>query len=159
MRTLRRRRLEKKTDYKARLALLKSGEARLVVRKTNRYIIAQFIHSNIAQDKIIVGITSKDLLSKGWPKEYAGSLKSLPASYLTGYLLGKLAQKHHIKEAVFDIGMHRSFPKSRFYSLLKGAIDAGLNIPFKQEVLPTEEDLKKIEKLKSLIDKIKHNIK
>ncbi len=159
MKIPRRRRLEKKTDYKARLALLKSEKARLVVRKTNHYIIAQFVHSNIAQDKIIVGITSKILLSKGWPKEYAGSLKSLPASYLTGYLLGKLAQKHHIKEAILDIGMHRSFPRSRFYAVLKGAIDSGIKIPAKQEALPSEEDLKKINKLSSIIDKIKHHIK
>ena len=159
MKIPRRRRLEKKTDYVARLALLKSGKARIVVRRTNRYIIAQLVNSNIAQDKVIVGITSKNLLSNGWQKEHIGSLKSLPASYLTGYLLGKLAQKHHIKEAIFDIGMSRSFPRSRFYAVLKGAIDAGIKVPFKKEMLPTEEDFKRINKLGQIIDKIKSNIK
>ena len=62
MKTLKRRRHEARTDYRIRLALLKSEKPRLVVRKTNRYIIAQIVESDIAQDKIIVGLTSKSLL-------------------------------------------------------------------------------------------------
>ena len=61
MKLPRRRRLESKTDYKSRLALLKSEKPRLVVRKTNRYIIVQIVSSEIAQDKILVGKTSKKL--------------------------------------------------------------------------------------------------
>jgi len=38
-RTIRRRRREGKTDYKARLNLLKSGLPRVIIRKTNNYII------------------------------------------------------------------------------------------------------------------------
>ena len=73
MKIPRRRRLEAKTDYKLRLGLLKSEKPRLVIRKTNSYIIAQIVETEIAQDKIVVGTTSKSLIEKGWPKEKIGS--------------------------------------------------------------------------------------
>lgn len=151
MKIPRRRRLEKKTDYKARFGLLKSGEARIVVRKTNRYIMAQIVETKHAQDKVILGITSKILLEKGWPKDKAGSLKSLQASYLTGFILGKLAKDKKIKSAIFDIGMNRNVHKSRLYAFLKGVVDTGFNVPHNQDALPTEADLHKNEKLKSLL--------
>ena len=153
MKTIRRRRIEAKTDYKARLALLKSGRPRLVLRKSNRYIIAQIVTSEIAQDKIIVGISSKSLLEKGWPKEQAGSLKNLSAAYITGFLLGKMSLKAGIKEAILDIGLSRNIPKSRFYASLKGALDAGLSVPCKKDVLPAMETIKN-EKISKVFDKI-----
>ena len=158
MKTPRRRRLERKTDYKARFALLKSGEKRLVVRKTNSFIIAQIVETDQAQDKVLISITSKILLAKKWPKEYAGSLKSLQAAYLTGFLIGKLAQEKKVKSAVFDIGMNRNVLKSRFYALLKGALDSGLKIPYNPKALPSDKDLQKNEKLKGLINKIKEKL-
>lgn len=158
MKLPRRRRLEKKTDYKARFALLKSGAKRLVARKTNKYIIAQIVETEEAQDKVVIGISSKALLDKGWPKEYAGSLKSLSASYLTGLLLGKLANEKKISSAIFDIGMNRNIHKSRLYALLKGALDSGLKIPHKQESLPSDEELRKNEKLKNLTNRIKEKL-
>ena len=140
-RTIKRRRRERKTDYKSRLALLKSGKPRLVVRKTNRYIIAQIVETNLAQDKVVYGVTSKQLLSQNWPKDKMGSLKSLPAAYQTGYLLGE-KMKDKVNEVIFDFGMHRNIHKSRLYAVLKGAVDAGLKIPHNEEILPTEEKLK-----------------
>jgi len=154
MRTVRRRRLEGKTDYKARLALLKSNKPRLVVRKTNRYIIAQLVKTEIAQDSILAGFSSKDLLTKGWPKELSGSLKSRAAAYLTGFALANKI-KGKIKEAILDIGMNRNIQKSRIYAVLKGALDAGINIPHNPEALPSDEELKKNEKTSSFIDKLK----
>lgn len=153
MKTVRRRRLERKTDYKARLALLKSGKPRLVARKTNRYIIAQIIETKNAQDKVVIGITSKILLEKGWPKASQGSLKSMAASYLTGFILGKMAHEKNIKSAIFDIGMHRNVHKSRFYALLKGALDAGLKIPHNPEALPSDDSIQN-EKFKNIITKL-----
>ena len=149
------RRLEGKTDYKARLSLLKSGKPRLVARKTNRYVIAQIIEAKQAQDKIILGINSKMLLAKGWPKDKEGSLKSLQAAYLTGFILGKLAQEKNIKSAIFEIGINRNVKKSRLYAVLKGALDAGLNIPHNPEALPSLSDLQKNERLKNFIERIK----
>jgi large subunit ribosomal protein L18 len=157
VKTIRKRRLKKKTDYKARLALLKSGKPRLVFRKTNRYIIAKIVETDVAQDKVIFAVSSKSLISKGWPKENAGSLKSLAACYLTGFLIGKMA-KAKIKEAVFDIGMYRNIQKSRIYSFLKGALDSGLEIPHSKEVLPTDEQIKQNKNTSDILDKVKSKI-
>lgn len=155
-RTFRRRRKEQKTDYRARLALLKSQKPRLVIRKTNRTIIAQIVESDGAQDKIVYNINSKDLLAHGWPKESEGSLKSLPAAYLTGFLAAKKA-KGKISEAILDIGLQRNIPKSRIYAALKGAVDAGLKVPHNPEVFPTEDMFKK-HKLNKLMEGIKHKL-
>ena len=155
--SIRQRRLKAKTDYKARLALLKSDKPRLVIRKTNKYMTAQLVESNLAQDKVLFGLTSKALLSKGWPKEKAGSLKSLPAAYLTGLLLGKTA-KSKVKEAILDLGMYRNIQKSRIYAVLKGVIDSGLKISCNEKVLPSEKELNVNPELNKFFDKVKSNI-
>ncbi len=155
MKTIRRRRKTAKTDYKARLALLKSEKPRLVIRKTNRYITAQLVESEIAQDKTLAKATSKELLEKGIPKESEGSLKSLPAAYLTGYLLVKKL-KEQPKEVILDIGMHRNVHGARIFAALKGAVDAGLNIPHNPESFPSEEKLNSNEKIK--INEIKEKL-
>ncbi len=152
-RTLKRRRREAKTDYKSRLNLLKSEKIRLVVRKTNRYIIAQFVESDIAKDKILFGISSKDLLERGWSKENIGSLKNKTAGYLTGAMIGKLG-KEKIKEAILDIGMNRNVKKSRIYSVLKGVLDAGIKIPHSKESLPELNEIKSNKKTEKYFDKI-----
>ena len=51
MKSIKRRRREGKTDYKARLAMLKSEKPRLVIRKSNRYLVVQIVGSEIAKDK------------------------------------------------------------------------------------------------------------
>ena len=43
------------------------------------------------------------------------------------------------KEAVLDIGLSGSSPGSRVFSALKGMIDAGMDIPHGEEVLPSDE--------------------
>jgi large subunit ribosomal protein L18 len=157
MKTQRRRRKEAKTDYKARFNLLKSERPRLVVRKTNRYIIAQVVESDIAQDKVIATVTSKDLLEKGWPKEKSGSLKSLAAAYLTGYLLAK-NKKLKSKNLIFDMGLHRNVPGARVYAALKGAIDGGLEVAHNPEALPTLERIKANKSTSGAFDKTKEKI-
>lgn len=152
----RRRRIESKTDYQARLALIKSGKPRLVIRKTNVYLIAQFVESESAKDKVIVSVSSKDLIAKGWPAESKGSLKSLPAAYLTGCLIAKKVSSKN-KEAVLDIGLNRSIPSSRIYAVLKGAVDSGLKIPLNPEILPSEEYLAK-HKLWKLVARLKEKL-
>jgi large subunit ribosomal protein L18 len=153
MKTIRRRRLEAKTDYRARLALLKSGKARLVVRKSNRYIVGQLVTSEAAQDKVLLVVSSKELLAKGWPKDKAGSLKGLAAAYLTGKLFAQKASKLS-KEAILDMGMYINASKSRIYAFVKGTIDGGLEVPCSEEVLPTIEDLKRQSKLSEAFDKL-----
>ncbi len=158
-RSVRRRRLEMRTDYKSRLALLKSGKPRLVVRKTNRYLIAQIVESDVAQDKVIAGITSKYLLQKGWPEEKSGSLKSLAASYLTGFALGKIASsKLKEKTLILDIGMNRNIQKSRIYAVLKGLIDSGFKIPHSPDSLPTKEGTESNKSLIPVMEKVKKEL-
>lgn len=155
--TIRRRRIQGITDYKSRFALLKSQNPRLVVRKSNKYILAQVVITNGAQDKSILKVSSKDLLSNGWPKENQGSLKSLGAAYLTGLLLAK-KYKGKTDKLILDLGMQRTVHGSRLFALLAGAVKGGLNIPHNPKVLPKEERILKSNKAKIDIEKIKEKI-
>lgn len=162
MKTIKRRRTEKKTDYKARLRLLKSSLPRIAIRKTNRYIIVQYIKSEEAQDKVLIGITSKDLLEYGWGKNKEGSLKSIPACYLTGLLLGKKInslEKNKSQDGILDLGLIKNIKKSRVYAVLSGLTDSGIRINHKENILPNEERIKG-DHLKNKIDfdKIKNKI-
>ena len=133
------RRREGKTDYLNRIKLLKSDKPRLTFRKTNKYFISQYVVSEEAKDKIIFGATSKELLLHGWPKEFQGSLKSIPAAYLIGYLLGKKIQKQKLETPIVDLGMIRTDPKTKVFSFIKGLIESGLKINCKEEVFPEQE--------------------
>jgi len=163
MKTLKRRRREGKTDYKARLSLLRSSIPRIIVRKTNRYIIAQYVETKEAQDYVLAGVLSKELLKYGWPKEKEGSLKSIPACYLIGLYLGnkikKLGGKKIKESAILDIGLIRSIPKSRMYAVLKGLVDSGIKIKHKEGIFPAEKRIRG-EHLKEKInfDEIKNKI-
>lgn len=130
-----RRKREGKTNYKKRLELLKGKEARLVVRRTNKHIIMQLVEYHPDGDKILLGVSSKVLESMGW----AHSGKNIPAAYLTGLLLGKTAATKKITKAHLDLGLRTPIIGSRLYAALKGAIDAGLDVPASKEVFPTEE--------------------
>ncbi|MCD6371343.1 MAG: 50S ribosomal protein L18 [Candidatus Aenigmarchaeota archaeon] len=134
---LKRRKLGK-TNYRKRLKLLLSKKPRLVVRKTNRYIIAQIIEYDEKGDRTVASVLSKELLKFGW----IYSFKNTPAAYLTGLLIGKKALEKGIKEAVLDIGLHSPSKGARVFAVAKGAIDAGLRIPVSEEVFPSEDRIK-----------------
>ena len=163
MRTQKRRRKENKTDYSKRLKLLKGNSPRVVFRKTNKYIIAQYVRSEETKDKIEIGITSKKLIEHGWPKNFEGSLKSIPAAYLTGFLLGKKIIKGKKETPIIDFGMARVLKKTGIFSFLKGIVDAGIKIKYKKDVFPDDkkiagknlkEDFSEIfNKIKSSIEK------
>ncbi len=119
---------EGRTNYKHRLALVKSGKPRLVVRKTNRYVIAQLVEFKENGDHILVSVHSKQF-AKVFP-----ALKSLPVAYVVGYALGKKAVEKGYKEAVLDIGRKTPTKAMFAYAALKGALDAGMNIPYGEEV-------------------------
>ena len=155
LRTQRRRRKEGKTDYKLRLILLKSGKPRIVVRRTNKYVIVQLVEGHEAKDKIVKCVCSKDLLKHGWDKKFEGSLKNLPACYLTGLMFGK-----KIKEGnyILDLGMQRTIPGNRLYAVVKGLVDAGVKLKVNEKVFPDEkrlsgEHLKP--EVKEMIEKVK----
>lgn len=130
-----RRRREGKTNYKKRLNLLKSNMHRLVVRKTNNYIIAQLVEFNPEGDRTVVHVNSRDLEKFGWK---AGK-KNLPAAYLTGLLAGVKAKKLKIDKAILDIGFAIPKRKGWWASALKGALDAGLKMPAGEKALPSDE--------------------
>ena len=160
LKVLKRRRRESKTDYKLRLGLLKSGKARIVVRRTNKYFIVQAVESNEAQDKVLVGVSSRDLLKQGWEAKMAGSLKSLPAGYLTGLLFAKKVKegKQDI-EFLIDLGLNRTIHGNRIYAVVKGLVDGGLKVNVGSEkVFPSAERLAGEHlkpELKEMISKVK----
>ena len=164
MKTIKRRKKEHKTDYLKRFKMLKSGKPRIVFRKTNKYIIAQYISGEKAQDKILVGINSKILKEYGWTEEMGKSIKSVPASYLTGLLMGKRIYEKNLELPIIDFGMARPTYHGKGYAFIKGLIDAGVGIKTgKDEIFPDEEKIsgkglkkdmsKTFEKIKSKIEK------
>ena len=139
MRISKRRRTEGKTDYAKRIKLLKSETPRVIFRKTNKYIISEYVTSRAAQDKIEIGITSKKLMEFGWPKDFEGSLKSVPASYLTGLLIGKEIVKNKLKTPIVDFGMTRVISGNKAFAFVKGLVDAGVKINGAEKNFPDEE--------------------
>lgn len=153
-RLVKRRRREGRTNYTKRLILLRGGYPRLVVRKTNRYLILQIVESAGAQDKVLISVSTKDLLKYGWPVEKAGSLKSLGAAYLSGLLLGKKIKGKIDSRVILDSGLIPNTKGSRVYAAVKGVKDAGIEIDVGEEVVPPLEKIKKEE----FFDEIKSKI-
>ncbi|MBU4535144.1 MAG: 50S ribosomal protein L18 [Euryarchaeota archaeon] len=133
-----RRRREGKTDYKARLGLIDIDKSRLVVRITNNHVIAQVINVAEMGDETLVSAHSKELEKMGWK---AGT-KNTASAYLTGYLCAKKALSKGIEYAVLDIGLKSSIKGSKIFAVLKGASDAGLNVPHGESILPDESRIK-----------------
>ncbi len=131
-----RRKREQKTDYRKRLKLLSSGRVRLVFRRHNKTIIGQLIEYSPEGDKVVAHVNSTELRKFGW--KY--SLNNLPACYLTGLLLAKKAKK--VKDAILDVGMHHTLPKSRIYAFVKGVIDGKIHVPVDESVFPPEERIR-----------------
>ncbi len=105
-----RRRREGKTNYYRRREMIKSGLPRLVVRRTNRYIIAQVVVPRVMGDEVIVSATSKELPGFGWK----GGLKDTPSAYLVGLIIGYKALLKGIKKVILDIGLHRPIKAPAF---------------------------------------------
>jgi len=131
-----RRRREYKTDYQARRILAVSEHPRFVVRVSNKGILAQIVKAEIIGDKVLTQATSNELVSKyGWQ----ASGKSIPAAYLLGLIAGHKAVKEGIETAYLDLGLRRPTKGSKIFAVVKGAIDAGLNIPCDSDIIPTPE--------------------
>ncbi len=132
------RKREKKTNYKKRLKLLLSNKPRLVIRKSNRFIIAQIIDYNKAGDKTLVSASSLELSKLGWKL----SKSNIPAAYLVGLLLGKKAKDKKIDQVILDTGFYSLVKGSKIFACLKGVVDAGLDIPHSENVLPSNERIR-----------------
>jgi len=131
-----RRRREGKTNYYRRRELLKSGRLRFVFRPTLSNAVAQFVKAELQGDRILASAVSRELVKKfGWK----ASCGNLPAAYLTGLLAGLKARKAGVEKALLDVGVKKPNPGSRIYAGLKGILDAGVNIPYDPEMLPSED--------------------
>jgi large subunit ribosomal protein L18 len=133
-----RRRREGKTDYRRRLALLKSGESRVVVRRTNGNVIVQFVGWAQEGDQVQATAVAQELAKLGWE----GSPKNTPAAYLTGLLAGKRAAAAGVESAVLDLGRHVPSKGGRIFAALKGVQDAGIDVAAgNEDIYPSEERL------------------
>ncbi|MEM2906363.1 MAG: 50S ribosomal protein L18 [Candidatus Bathyarchaeia archaeon] len=131
-----RRRREKKTDYRARKTLILSGLPRLVVRNFAKNTWVQVVEARPEGDRVLASASTKRLIKEfGW----RGGGGNTPAAYLTGLLAGVTAGRKGVKEAVLDTGPLGLVKGSRTSAALKGALDAGLKLPYSEEVLPEDE--------------------
>ena len=129
------RRRQQKTNYRKRLALLLSKKPRLIVRKTNKRVLAQVVTFEPAGDKTQCAAASSELKKFGW----TASTSNIPSAYLTGYLCGLLAGKKKISEAVLDTGIHSTVHGGKIFACLKGFIDAGIKVKADELIFPKEE--------------------
>ena len=130
-----RRKVEGRTNYKKRIALLRSNQLRLVVRKSLNGIQMSVVDYDEKGDKILVSVNTKSLEKFGW-KVGKGNV---PSAYLVGLLLGKAAQAKGIKSAILDMGLNKSVKGSRIYAALAGALESGMEIPHSKEILPPKD--------------------
>jgi large subunit ribosomal protein L18 len=126
------------TNYRKRKNLLMSRKPRLVIRKSLKSIMLQIVEYVPAGDKVVLSAHSNELKKLGW--DMKGN--NLPASYLTGFLLGKKAKEKKVGECIVDMGLYPSVKGNRIYAALKGAVDAGLKIPVSDEAFPNEKRIK-----------------
>ncbi|KAM9888040.1 hypothetical protein OXX80_002584 [Metschnikowia pulcherrima] len=161
-----RRRQEGKTDYYQRKRLVTQHKAkysspkyRLVVRFTNRDIIAQIVSSTITGDIVFTAAYAHELPRYG----IKYGLTNWSAAYATGLLVARRAlQKlgldetytgveevegeYELTEAVedaprpfkvfLDIGLQRTTTGARIFGVLKGASDGGLYVPHSAKRFP-----------------------
>jgi len=161
-----RRRREGKTDYQARKALItqdknkyNTPKYRMVVRFTNKDIIAQIIYAKIEGDKVLCSAYGHELPRFGIKL----GLTNYAAAYATGLLLARrllkqlrldkvyagtteiTGEESHVEDVAgkpgafkcyLDVGLGRTTTGSKVFGALKGAVDGGLNIPHSNRRFP-----------------------
>lgn len=156
--TKRRRRREGKTDYQHRTNLLRQDctqqgdvKSRLVVRITNSRVICSVVKAFIDGDRVIACADSSELKNYG----VSFGLSNHFAAYATGFLCGRRAllskgldkiyqpnknigdysvtedkdDEHRAYKVFLDIGLARASKGANVFIAMKGASDAGLQIP------------------------------
>jgi len=161
-----RRRREGRTDYQARKALItqdknkyNTPKYRMVVRITNRDIIAQIVYAKIEGDKVLCAAYSHELPRYG----ISLGLTNYAAAYATGLLLARRLLKQlkldkvyegtkditgeetHVEDVpgkpgafkcYLDAGLSRTTTGAKIFAAMKGAVDGGLNIPHSNRRFP-----------------------
>ncbi len=146
-----RRRREGKTNYQKRLGLIKGKFPRMIIRKSNRDITVQFVEFGPNGDRVKYGTTSI-ILKKifGWP-----SKRNCLTAYLIGLYAAKQAKKKGIVKFIADIGMHSKTKGAIVFAALKGAVDAGIETSYNEEMVPID----KINTVPSTIKEIFNSVK
>lgn len=160
------RRREGKTDYKARRRLVlqdknkyNTPKYRMVVRLTNKDVIAQVTYARVDGDYIVSAAYAHELPLFGGKV----GLTNYAACYATGLLVarrtlakynlaskypgakeatGKTTENEEIEDgprpfkAVLDIGLVRTTTGNRVFGVMKGALDGGMNIPHSEKRFP-----------------------
>jgi len=133
-----RRRREGRTDYHQRLRLLLSKENRVVVRKSARHMQVQLVAPKPEGDVTLSSAVSTELRKYG----YEGTTGNTTAAYLTGLLFGLRTLDEGYEGGVLDIGLAASSAGSRVYAVLKGVVDAGMDVPHDPSVFPSDERIR-----------------
>lgn len=164
-----RRRREGKTDFRARRQMVLQDKTkygapkyRLVVRFTNKDIIAQIVHAEVVGDKVLQAAYAHELPVFGLNH----GLTNYAAAYATGLLLArrtlttlKIADKFEgnktdgeYKEvrdkkddegegrfpfrAILDVGLARTTTGAKIFGVMKGVVDGGIAVPHKPNRFP-----------------------
>ncbi|GAM82159.1 hypothetical protein ANO11243_001380 [Dothideomycetidae sp. 11243] len=163
------RRRSGKTDYYARKRLITQAKNkynapkyRLVVRFTNRDIIAQIISSELTGDKVLMAAYGHELKRYGikhgltnWASAYAVGLllarRTLKKLNLDEHFAGveeadgefKLTEEAEVDgesrrpfKCFLDVGLTRTSTGARVFGAMKGASDGGLYIPHSEKRFP-----------------------
>ena len=126
-----------KTDYRARRLLLSSRSTRIVIRKTLKYVLVQFLQYSPSSDVVLVSCSSKELVKLGWKF----GTKNISAAYLTGLLAGKKAMDKKIKAGVVDLGLQTTSKGGKLFAVVKGLVDAGISINANPKIFPDDKRL------------------
>lgn len=124
---------ERKTNYRKREKLLVGKKDFVTVNVSDQNVSAQLIRPDLLGDKVMASVHSNELISYGWK----GSRKNIPSCYLVGLLLGKKCLQKKISSAILYIGK-RHFT-TKIAACLKGLSEAGLEMPFSENILPSED--------------------
>ena len=112
-----------------------AGRNVMFIGKRNRHIIIQLVVAQMDGDYTLVHVNSKELVNYG----YKGYLGNTPAAYLTGMLFAVRAQKAGYEGAIADIGLQVASTGARVFAAVKGAVDAGFDVPVGESILPDDD--------------------
>jgi large subunit ribosomal protein L18 len=102
-------------------------------------MIAQIIVARPDGDEVIVSAHSRELARKyGW-KAPRGNV---PTAYLTGLLCGLKAKNKGVGEVILDIGLYPPSKGARIFAVLKGVLDAKVDVPHSEGKLADEKRIK-----------------
>jgi len=124
------------TNYRTRLKYLKSNRTRLVIRATTNNLSLQAIEFNENGDKVICSAKATDLRKLGWNYH----LGNVPSAYLIGFYFG-IKNKSKLKEDIVDIGLKSITKGDRSSAVIKGLVDAGIEVPHSDSIFPSEEKI------------------